>query len=122
LTEQEEQILDILVFTDFRYFLTATQYANIYVWKYFQSGKVEPNKRLIHTFSGHYKPITSIMEIKAYPHLFLSASVDGTARIWSLETFQHLYTFNLPSGMTFCKVFSGAEMIFCGTPEYVSIQ
>ena len=28
-----------------------------------------------------------MMPFKQYPHFFLSVSLDGTARIWSLETF-----------------------------------
>lgn len=41
ITEPEEKILDVLVFTDYRYFLTATSEGNIYVWKYMTKGRVE---------------------------------------------------------------------------------
>lgn len=34
LTDIEEKIIDVLVFLEFRYFLTATSEGNIYVWKY----------------------------------------------------------------------------------------
>ena len=36
-----EQILDVLVFIDYRYFLISTEEGNIYVYKYVQTGKVE---------------------------------------------------------------------------------
>ena len=36
-----EQILDVLVFIDYRYFLISTDEGNIYVYKYVQTGKVE---------------------------------------------------------------------------------
>jgi len=36
-----EQILDVLVFIDYRYFLISTDVGNIYVFKYVQTGKVE---------------------------------------------------------------------------------
>lgn len=48
----------MLVFIDYRYFLVSTDDGNIYVFKYVQSGKVEANKRLIHTYSGHNKNAT----------------------------------------------------------------
>lgn len=32
----DEKILDVLVFTEYRYFLTATSEGNIFVWKYSQ--------------------------------------------------------------------------------------
>ena len=50
LIDSDEQIMDVLVFTEYRYFLTATDEGNIYVWKYIQNGKVENTKRLIHAF------------------------------------------------------------------------
>jgi WD40 repeat protein len=60
LTDPDEKILDVLVFTDYRYFLTATSEGNIYVWKYVTKGKTETARRLIHTFEGHFKAVTSI--------------------------------------------------------------
>ena len=50
LIDSEEQIWDVLVFTEYRYFLTATDAGNVYVWKYIQDKKVENSKRLIHAF------------------------------------------------------------------------
>ena len=34
LMDKDEMILDVIVFTEFRYFLTATDEGNIFVWKY----------------------------------------------------------------------------------------
>jgi hypothetical protein len=34
ITDIEEKIIDVLVFSEFRYFVTATSEGNIYVWKY----------------------------------------------------------------------------------------
>ena len=56
-----EQILDVLVFIDYRYFLISTDEGNIYVYKYVQTGKVQNDKRLIHTYSGHNKNITHLV-------------------------------------------------------------
>ena len=106
-----EQILDVLVFIDYRYFLISTDDGNIYVYKYVQSGKTETQKRLIHTYSGHNKNITHIDKMKDFPHLFMSASLDGTARVWSLETFSHLYTIEIPGTRSFCNMLSRCQFI-----------
>lgn len=87
LTEPEEKILDVLVFTELRYFLTATGEGNIYVWKYMTKGRVETHRRLIHTFTGHFKAVPSICQHYQHPNLVVSVSIDATARIWSLDTF-----------------------------------
>lgn len=99
LTDADEIILDVKLFIDFRYFITSTNFGNIYVWKFHQHGKVESTKRLIHNFrtqSGHLKAVPSIMPFKQNSSLFLSASKDCTARIWSLQSFVLLYTFYMP--------------------------
>ena len=122
LIDTDEQILDVLVFAEYRYFLTATDEGNIYVWKYVQDGKVHATKRLIHAFQGHAKEIRMIMPFKQYPHLFLSASLDGTVRIWSLETFQHLYTLEIPGTLLFCKIFNNSEIIVSQSHEHVQVH
>ena len=91
----------MLVFSDYRYFITASNEGNIDVFKYVTSGKVETTRRLIHQFTGHFKAVPSICQFEKYPHLLLSASYDCTARIWSLDTFQHQYTFDMTSGLNF---------------------
>ena len=60
LTDIDEKILDVLVFTDNRYFLTSTSEGNIFVWKYVMKGRMETARRLIHTFEGHFKSVTSL--------------------------------------------------------------
>jgi len=59
LTDEEEKILDVQVFTDYRYFITATSEGNIFVWKYvIDEGRTAAPRRLIHTFQGHFKAVT----------------------------------------------------------------
>ena len=62
------------------------------------------------------------MPFKQYPHLFLSASLDGTARIWSLENFQHLYTLEIPGTLMFCKIFNKSEIIISQSHDYVQVH
>lgn len=88
LTDFGEKILDVLLFSEFRQFLTSTSEGNIFVWKYCTQGKLETQRKLIHTFAGHYRAVPSICGIAKYPFLVLSVSLDSTARIWSLDTFQ----------------------------------
>jgi WD40 repeat protein len=75
---------------------------------------METARRLIHTFEGHFKSVTSLQQHKVFPQLFVSASLDGTARIWSLETFQHQYTFELPTALSYIALFAGGKRLMCG--------
>ena len=105
LTEADEIIMDVKLFIDYRYFLTSTNFGNIYTWKFKADGKVQSSTRLIHNFrvqSGHLKAVPSIMPFRKRPNLFLSTSKDCTARIWSLQSFVLLYTFYLPGHIQFC--------------------
>jgi WD40 repeat protein len=122
LMDKDEMIMDVIVFTEFRYFLTATDEGNIYVWKYVQSGKVETSKRLIHTYTGHSKAVTSISPLDKYPHLFTSVSLDGTVRIWSLEAFLHLYTLEVPGTLIYAKILSRSDVIVSQTAELVQVH
>ena len=106
-----EQILDVLVFIDYRYFLVSTDEGTILVFKYVQSGKVESQKRLIHTFSGHNKHVTYLQQMKNFSHLFMSASLDGTARVWSLESFSHLYTIDIPGLLSYCTILNQCQFV-----------
>lgn len=60
LTTKDEKVLDVLVFLKLRYFLTSTSEGNIHIFKYLQTGKIETTQRLVHTFMGHHKSVTSI--------------------------------------------------------------
>ena len=60
LTTKDEKVLDVLVFLKLRYFLTSTSEGNIHIFKYLQTGKIETTQRLVHTFRGHHKSVTSI--------------------------------------------------------------
>jgi WD40 repeat protein len=51
-------------------------------------------KSLVNVLSGHVKPVTALA---LHPHdsLLLSSSMDGTVRIWSLETLKEVHRLNL---------------------------
>ncbi|XP_058856359.1 uncharacterized protein LOC117413679 [Acipenser ruthenus] len=46
---------------------------------------------LIHVFLGHRRPVTSLLRHPETESLFLSGSLDGTVRFWSLDTMEQLY-------------------------------
>ena len=41
----------------------------------------------------------------------MSASIDSTVRVWSLDNFQHQYTFELPTALSLVKVYDGAQKL-----------
>jgi len=54
LTTYEDYITDILMSLEFKYFITATYFGHIFVWK------ASYHRKLIHSFSGHTKTVTSM--------------------------------------------------------------
>lgn len=117
-----EQILDVLVFIELRYFLVSTDEGNIYVFKYVQSGKIEQQKKLIHTYSGHAKHCSHMSPVKGYPHLFMTVSLDATCRVWSLENFSHLYTIEIPGSLNFIRLLSRCDFILSQTHDHVQLH
>ena len=60
--------------------------------------------------------------MKEQPHLFMSASLDGTARVWSLETFSHLYTIEIPGTLSFANILSRCSYILSQTHDQVQLH
>lgn len=53
LTIKENFITDMLLFNDYKVYVTGTQYGHLLAWKW--GGD---NKKLVNTFTGHLKQIT----------------------------------------------------------------
>jgi len=85
LTAPGVEITDLHINMDYRYFYNSTSRGQICVWK------LDGSKKLIHSFAGHFKEVSCLQPLKNSPDQFLSASLDGTIRIWSLDKFQQLY-------------------------------
>jgi WD40 repeat protein len=85
--------------------MTSTSEGKIHIFKYRSTGRVENYNRLMHTFTGHHKAVTSISKFQNSTNLILSVSLDSTARLWCINTFQHHYTFQLSSGLNFVKIY-----------------
>ena len=53
----------------------------------------------IHTFKSHTRGITSIKKVTStLSNTFVSASTDGTVRIWCLDKLIELYVFDITQG------------------------
>ena len=57
-----------------------------------------------------------------HPALFMSVSLDGTARIWSLETFSHLYTIEIPGTLSFASILSRCSHVLSQTQDQVQLH
>lgn len=113
LVSSENAITDVLINLDYRYFHTGTASGEILVWKY-DDRKYDDNGvhhqqyrigRQIHTFQGHFKSVSCLMPTSSEPDLLLSAALDSTVRIWSLDKFQQLYMLHLETnGLSYIRL------------------
>ena len=70
------------------YIVAATSQGSVYVYK------LGSTFRLVHVFQGHTRSVPAIVCVgNSY---FATASMDYTVKIWSLEHFRILYTFEIP--------------------------
>jgi len=60
--------------------------------------------------------------MKNYPNLFTSASLDGTAKIWTLDTFLLLYTLEIPGALQFCTIFNRSELFVSQTEDTLQVH
>jgi len=57
--------------------------------------------KFIHTFKGHTRGVTSMVAVKgnsANGNTYVSASLDGTVRVWCLDKLISLYVFDINEG------------------------
>lgn len=77
---KENFVTDLLVFNDYKVFITGTQYGNLIAWKW--GGE---DKKLVHGFSGHLKQVTQLITHPTKRNLFVSASLDCTIKVWCMD-------------------------------------
>lgn len=70
------------------YVIAATTQGSVYIYK------VANMFKLVHIFQSHTRSVPSITLINSM--YFLTASMDYTVKMWSLEHFRLLYTFDMP--------------------------
>jgi WD40 repeat protein len=79
LSTYEDYITDLIISEEFKYFITSTFFGHIFVWK------LDKHRKMIHSFSGHSKTVTSLSMHPKQKTLFISASNDNSIRIWCLD-------------------------------------
>ena len=118
LVPTQNYITDVIINIEFRYFMSGTSSGDIIVWKF------DDSKTQIHTFEGHFKAITCLMQVKDEPQLFISSSIDSTIRIWSLDKFKQLYILNLQptDELTCVKFLNDGKKIVTAFGNHVKIS
>lgn len=51
----------------------------------------------------------------------MSVSLDGTARVWSLESFMHLYTIEIPGTLIYCTILNRCSIVLCQANNQVKV-
>ena len=112
LTTKEDFVTDVIIFNQLKYICIATNFGNIKVFKW---DSKKQTKKIIQTLKGHTRAISSMMyipprkvkrsqlnnkaafvdEVLQDQFSFVSASLDGSIRIWCLEKLIELFNFNL---------------------------
>ena len=69
-------------------------------------------KKAIHTFHGHVKAVTCLEPVKDDHDLLMSAGLDSTVRIWSLDKFQQLYLLQVPTaGINYIRLYENGTKV-----------
>ena len=90
--QDADSITDILLYNPMHYFVISTALGHMLVFKWdFKAQHEKP--QLMHTFKGHSRTVTSMKLINSSYSSFVSASLDGSIRVWCLDKFICLYTF-----------------------------
>ncbi|XP_052095434.1 uncharacterized protein LOC127730555 isoform X7 [Mytilus californianus] len=79
----------------YRALLTCSVDTTIKAWSLIDNpndNKASCVKRLLHTFSGHSRAVTGMVLHPETQTMFITSSLDGTVRIWSLDTMEQLYS------------------------------
>ena len=72
-------------------FVTATFYGKLIVWKLTEEAV------LVHEFNKNERPITSMAQHPHESNYFIAAGLDSEIRIYDLDQFIHIYSFELPN-------------------------
>ena len=63
------------------------------------------------------------MPVKTEPDLLLSAALDSTVRIWSLDKFQQLYMLHLPTnGLSYIRLCQDGQRVLLAEGSRVSLS
>ncbi|CDW84829.1 UNKNOWN [Stylonychia lemnae] len=107
MSDTNQNITDVLVSKEYKYFVTATSLGQMMVWKH------QKVKKMIHLYTGHFRDIGALAKHPSGDEsMFLSVSLDGSVKIWSLDKFQMLYEFGFPYKATMCRFALSSKKVF----------
>ena len=82
----------MLFVSELHYLVISTYIGWIHVYKWdFKQTK----KQFMHTFKSHTKAITSLKRCHTNENYVVTASLDGTIKMWCLEKMIEIYSFNV---------------------------
>lgn len=90
LTGKDDFMTDIELLMNLPYLVISTNLGRILVYKWERKTK---EKQFMHEFKNHSKPIMCLNPVKANPSYIVSASLDGSVKIFCLEEMIELYSF-----------------------------
>ena len=71
------------------------------------------------TFSRHLKAVTRICYLDQDENLFLSVSLDSTAKIWEIQSNTLHYTFQLVTGLSYVDILRQGKELVCGRNDSI---
>ena len=81
---------DIELLPSLHYLVIGTNLGRIFIYKWDRKTK---EMRPMHEFKNHSKPVTCLKPVKDNPTYIVSASLDGSIKIYCLEMMIELYSF-----------------------------
>lgn len=92
LTGEDDFVTDVELLDHMHYLVVATNLGRVLVYKWDRKSK---EKHFMHEFKNHTKPITCIHPMLVNPTYIVTASLDGTVKVWCLEMMIELYSFEV---------------------------
>ncbi len=93
------------LFLSLNYIVTSGHDAKIQVWSTLHKNT------LVHSFNQHARAVTGLAR-HSVPGLLVSASLDGTVRVWDVESLKELCVYNFPHFVYSSHVDSHSATVF----------
>ncbi|XP_078678210.1 uncharacterized protein LOC144914315 [Branchiostoma floridae x Branchiostoma belcheri] len=75
---------------------------------------------LVHVFRGHSRGVTQLVLHPATSALVLTSSLDGTVKMWSLDTMDIIYSLNLHKEGIQWMGLTNDNLLYCASPRRIS--
>jgi WD40 repeat protein len=91
-TDKDDFVTDIKLVNGLHYLVASTNMGCIHVFKWDRKTRI---KQFMHTFKSHTKAISSLNKVHANENYIVTASLDGSVKIWCLEKMIEIYSFDV---------------------------